>query len=87
MPLGLTLFSVCNSLSRFNPKGNTQMITIGSKVSYTTSEGTEVLGKIIAHGKDKWGPLNIIKVTSRSIKAYPVGSVFVAPPSEFLWAR
>lgn len=63
------------------------MLTIGSKVSYVTSEGVTVLGKVMAHARDKWGELHVIKVTSRNLAAYPMGSVFVAPPSEFLWAR
>lgn len=63
------------------------MLTVGSKVSYVTSEGVTVLGKVTAHGRDKWGALHVIKVTSRNIKAYPLGSVFVAPSSEFLISR
>ena len=63
------------------------MITKGSKVAYATSASGVVLGKVIAVGRDEWGPVNVIKVTSRNIPAYPVGSVFVAPPSEYLTAR
>jgi hypothetical protein len=45
-------------------------------VSYVTISGETVKGKIIAAGRDKFGPLYVVKVTTGDVKAYAKGSTF-----------
>jgi len=52
-------------------------------VSYTTISGETVKGKIIAAGRDKYGPLYVVKVTTADVRAYAKGSTFAVSAENF----
>jgi len=52
-------------------------------VSYVTISGETVKGKIIAAGRDKFGPLYVVKVTTGNVKAYAKGSTFAVSAENF----
>jgi hypothetical protein len=52
-------------------------------VSYTTIAGETVKGKIIAAGRDKFGELYVVKVTTADVKAYTKGSTFAVSAENF----
>lgn len=51
----------------------------GTKVVYNSMSGAQVLGVVEFKGRDSLGEFVRIKVTSRSIAAYPQGLLYDVP--------